>query len=666
MNATLGPDLTLCSGNRLELEVGQDEPVDFLWHDGSTLPYFRIEEAEEISVYVTNELGCIARDTIFVDVAGTAPKADFEFGTTCRDAAVQFNDLSVAYDGAIIESFDWDFGAYGSSSEQNPEFAFADTGYVKVTLFIETNEGCDNDTTLMLDIHELPEADFSTLQVCENATVELNNTSVSVDGELVSSNWLIEDEGYNVDNPTHTFSSAGEVEAQLIVVTEFNCTDTIIQPIQVKPAPNADFSYDVACIGEPVYFTNLSTANLNQQYFSEWQFGDLGSSSDQNPFFVFENSQQETVKLIVRQLADGCTDTLSQIIQIHNLPIAAVPEQTGCEGVENELNHNVSWGEGESEGSVVLVFADTTLAGNTPVLGISEAGTYSFLLRVKNAAGCEDTASSEYVVNESPEVSFAQLNDTTFYPTTINLENTSNPSQWSWYLNDELFSTDQNPELEVDSAGLLVIRLHAMNDDGCEGEFIDSTLALAPFIDGGIIECRAIINEGRLYVSVDLENLGTKSVTNPELRLTLSNGQMFAETMTGNLYPGEQKTYTFRTQYFIPDDEHLRWLSIELNYVQDQALGNNECSYVFGDRPVIYPPYPNPAGSFVKLDFTATTDGKAKIKVFNLMGQVVLDEIRDVSIGLNRIEIPNPAPGGSVHTMEVEVNGKRETFRVIL
>jgi hypothetical protein len=666
VNATLGPDLTLCAGNRLELEVGQDEAVDFLWQDGSTLPYYRINETEQISVQVTNQLGCVARDTIFVDVAGTAPKADFEFGTTCRDAEVQFNDLSVAYDGAIIESFDWDFGAYGSSSEQNPMFAFADTGYVEVTLYIETNEGCDNDTSIMLDIHELPDADFSTTQVCENATAELNNTSLSVDGELVSSSWFIEDETYNMDNPMHTFSSAGEVEAKLIVVTEFNCVDTIIQSIQVKPAPNADFSYEVACAGEPVYFTNTSIANLNQQYFSEWQFGDFGSSSDQNPFFVFENAQEETVKLIVRQLADGCTDTLSQIIQIHNLPIAAVSEQTGCEGVENELDHNSSWGEGEYEGSIVWLFADTTLTGNTPVLGISEAGTYPFLLKVKNAAGCEDTASSEYTINESPEVSFAQLSDTTFYPTTINLENTSDPAQWDWFINDELFSSEQNPELEIDTAGLLVIRLHALNENGCEGEFIDSTLALTPFIDGGISECRAIISEGKLYVSVDLINIGTKSVSNPELRLTLSNGQMFAETMTGNLYPGEQKTYTFRTQYFIPDDEQLRWLSVELHFAQDQALGNNDCTYIFSDEPVIYPPYPNPAGSFIKLDFTATQDGNAQIKIISLMGKVVLDENRDVSVGLNRIEIPNPAPGGSVHTMEVEVNGKRETFRIIL
>ena len=666
VKATLGPDLTLCDGNRLELEVGQDEAVDFLWHDGSSLPYYRINETEEVSVRVINNLGCVAFDTIHVDVAGTAPKADFNFGTTCRDFQVQFTDLSETFDGSVIQAYGWDFGSYGSSSLQNPEFAFPDTGMIEVTLFIETNVGCDNDTSLMLNIHELPVANFSNLQACENATVQMNNTSFSADGEIESSLWLIGDDVYSVDNPIHIFDIPGAIQTQLVVSTEFNCSDTMSRVITIKPAPEANFSYNVACLGEPVYFTNLSTANLNQQFVSQWQFGDLGSSGEQNPFFVFDNLESQNVKLIVRQLADGCTDTLSQIIQIHNLPEASVPEQTGCEGMENILNHNSSWGEGEGFGVVEWQFADTILTGDLPVYNASEAGTYDLLVRVKNAAGCVDTVNYEYVVNESPVVGFAPLSDTTFFPTSIALENTSDPVQWSWFVNDNQFSTDENPVIDIDSAGLYVIMLRGLSDEGCENMYIDSTLALTPFVDGGIMECRSVINEGRLYVSVDLVNLGTKRVTNPELRLTLSNGQMFAETFAGNLYPGDQETYTFRTQYFIPENVSLRWLIVDLEYAQDQASGNNECMYVFGDKPVIYPPYPNPASAFINLDFTASQEGSVKIVVYNLMGRIVLNQTRDASEGLNRFEIPNPAPSGGVHTMEVEVNGKRQTFRIIL
>jgi hypothetical protein len=665
-NANLGPDLTLCAGNRLRLEVGQDEAVDFLWHNGSNLPYYRIREPEEISVTVINQIGCVAQDTILVDVNGTAPKADFSYGTACRDLKVQFTDMSETFDESNINSYEWRFDMYDVSVNQNPEFAFPESGQVEVMLFIETDAGCDNDTTILLDIHDLPIANFSNSLACENASVSMSNTSVSFDGQIVSSLWLIEGQEYDEVNPIHTFTGQEAVPVQLIVQSEYDCPDTVIRNVAIKPAPNANFLASVACVGETVYFTNFTTTNLGQQYYSQWQFGDLGSSVERNPSFTFETNEQQTVELVVRNMADGCTDTIRKDIEIHNLPQARFPDQTGCEGVENILNHNSSMGEGELFGSIEWQFADTVLIGDSPVYSASEAGTYDVMIRVTNDAGCEDTNNGEYVVNGSPVVAFADLGDTLFYPTTLQLQNSSDEGQWSWFLNEELFSSDENPQINIDTSGLYVVKLNVVNESGCENTHIDSTLALTPLIDGGIMDCRAVIDQGRLYVSVDLANLGTKRVTNPELRLTLSNGQMFAETMSGNLYPGDEKTFSFRTQYFIPEGISLRWMIVEMLYEPDQANGNNQCSYVFGDESIIYAPYPNPAESFINLDFTSKEAGNVKIRIYNLKGEIVIDELREATQGLNRMQIPNPAPAGGVHTMEVEVNGERKTFRIIL
>ncbi|WP_169792606.1 PKD domain-containing protein [Salinivirga cyanobacteriivorans] len=663
--ATLGSDTTLCNGNRLELASGQEVAESFLWHDGSTQPYYLIDGAETVSVEVTNTLGCVARDTIIVDVAGTAPRANYSIDRLCRDISINFTNLSEAYDGATITSYNWNFNETGSSNEVNPDYTFADTGEVAVTLTVETDEGCANDTTRMLDIHELPQPAFNPLQGCENVTLQLQNQSFSVDGNIVNYNWEISGTSFSETSPSYTFSEPGNVPVQLVAVTEHDCPDTLNTTISVRPAPNASFAYDTACTGLQVNFNNLTTTNLGQQYTSQWNFEEAQSTA-RHPKHTFNATGNYNVNLVVTQLGDGCTDTVQKQISVHALPTAIITDQSGCEGTPHELQHASTWGEGEQPGTTTWLIADTTITGEPAYYTTNETGTQQIKLVARNASGCADTANYEYTTYESPSVAFAPIEDTVYIPVSIEIANLSNPTSWEWKLNDTFFSEAYAPTINLDTAGTYIITLTGTDDNGCYNIARDTTEALVPFIDGTLMECRAIIDQGRLYVSVEMANIGSKNITNPELRLTLSNGQMFAETYSGIIYPGKEETYSFRTQYLLPDNTTLEWIITELIYENDQAQANNSCTYIFGEMPQIFAPYPNPVDNTLFLDFTAVEQGTVKLRLYNLMGEVVMDKAAEANKGLNRLQIPNPSPQGGVHTLEVTINGTRKTFRIVL
>lgn len=664
--ASLGNDTTLCRGNRLLLQNGQSEAVGFLWNDGSTQPYYRIDQTETVTVQVTNALGCVAHDTIHIDVAGTAPVANFETGNLCRTYPVTFTNTSLALDGAEIESVLWNFNEQSTATTTHANYAFAQAGEVAITLTVNTNQGCTNDTTQTLRIHELPVSQFMPLQVCEGATLQLQNHSQSTDGEITAYAWQIADQWYNTAQPQHTFATAGSTFVQMVSRTEHNCPDTLKTYITVKPAPVAAFSYDTICMGSEAAFSNISTSQLGQQYTSQWHFADGSQSTTTHATHTFAQAGIEVITLIVRQLADGCADTLERRVNVHAVPVVNLTDAQTCVSTPTALEFTGTFGESENPGSVTWHVGDTTLYGASVQYLTQSDGVLPMQIRVRNAAGCQTHAEAALTVLPSPSVAFAHMPDTVYVPTTLQFENLSSEAQYNWLVNGTAFSQSVAPALPIDSVGLYIVELSGMDINGCVSQYRDTTHAVIPLNDVGISDCRAIIDQGRVYVSVDLYNGGTKTVTNPEMRLAFSNEQEFVEIYNGKLYPGKSTTYSFRTQYVVQPETTLDWLRTEVYYSVDQQLTNNSCIFVFGDEVRIFAPYPNPAQSTINIDVIVHEQGTVALQMHSLIGEQVLKTALEVAKGFNRLEITNPAPSSGIHILEVKIGNQKQRFKILL
>ena len=118
----------------------------------------------------------------------------------------------------------------------------------------------------------------------------------------------------NAQNPTVSFATPGTYSAKL-VVRNANGIDQIekIDYITVYPSPIADFDANIrlACVPATIRFTDLSSSPVGTIASWEWEFGDGGTSSQQNPSHTYANTGFYTVTLKVIS-SNGCERRISR------------------------------------------------------------------------------------------------------------------------------------------------------------------------------------------------------------------------------------------------------------------------------------------------------------------------------------------------------------------
>ncbi len=120
-------------------------------------------------------------------------------------------------------------------------------------------------------------------------------------GDISSRLWFFGDDSTSTEkDPVHTYYKAGQYSVKLIVSGQAG-TDTLEKINYIKaiePPPVADFSANPVNGEAPlsVQFTDLSTGQITAW---AWDFGDGGTSTEQNPLYVFNDAGEYTITLIV-------------------------------------------------------------------------------------------------------------------------------------------------------------------------------------------------------------------------------------------------------------------------------------------------------------------------------------------------------------------------------
>jgi gliding motility-associated-like protein len=133
-------------------------------------------------------------------------------------------------------------------------------------------------------------------------------------------------------NPTHTFSTAGLFTVKFVVNRGTPCADSTTTRVAVFPGffP-AQSNNSPACKGNPVLFTDQTTANYGAPNYWHWDFGLSGTSSDtsivQNPQFTYSQSGTYTVTLVVGS-DRGCRDTIQGTVTVVDKPVLQVTNDT--------------------------------------------------------------------------------------------------------------------------------------------------------------------------------------------------------------------------------------------------------------------------------------------------------------------------------------------------
>lgn len=402
--------------------------------------------------------GC--SDTITQTITVTAvPTADFTFVQACATDTTFFTSTSLG----VPDTFFWDFGDGNTdaTNDPNPDHIYAADGTYSVMLIAGyAASGCTDTIFQNVDAFPRTVPGFTSNTPClgtATSFVDLTTNSPT--------NWEWDfGDASPLDNtpaPVHFYLTPGVFNVQLITSNVFGCIDTLQLPITVFPLPVADFSFDTVCDGFTSTFTDLSTNAVSWA----WDFSD-GSAIDLNPSptHVFPNSGQFNVQLIVVN-ADGCPDTLVQVVDVWPNPIASFTVDTACTSYLTSFTDAstaaVSWEWDFGDGTPIntLVSPTNTYPG---------AGSYVAEQVVTNVFGCTDTTTVPVEVLPQPVAGFinstvcardvVQFTDTTLGP----------PNFWQWDFDDGTpLDNSQNPVHTYLLGGTYDIELISGNSAGC-------------------------------------------------------------------------------------------------------------------------------------------------------------------------------------------------------
>ena len=235
ISASLGPDVSLCSGNLITLTAGASPSLTYLWSTGSVNDSLLITTSGQYSVTVTNTNNCVAVDTISVTILGQAPTADFSFNNGCINSAVTFTNLSTPPGGNTITATNWSFGdlsASNTSTLTNPSHTYTTSGTYFVSLQVITNAGCQQSIIKTITISPTPTPDFTSASFCQNDSTAFVNPSTSLGGySITASSWNFGDTPSGINNtsniysPKHLFTSPAIYNVKLIVTNSAGCKD---------------------------------------------------------------------------------------------------------------------------------------------------------------------------------------------------------------------------------------------------------------------------------------------------------------------------------------------------------------------------------------------------------------------------------------------------------
>ena len=438
-----------------------------------------------VNLSVTDVNGCQNSAAPYTQTIGDLPVADFSWDPdpACLNAPVQFTDLSTP----TINSWAWDFGDGSTSVIQNPVHAFATTGTFNVTLTVTSTDGCTSSVSHLVDVNPLPTPDFTTdAPVCSGDSVHFTNYSSSPNGPITQWIWNFGDGNtVTIDSPAnpniaHLYAATGTFQVDLTVTDAQGCQNTSSQLVEVVNNPIADFSFDETCYGDPVIFTDMSTANGGPDLFSwNWDFGDPlsgveNTSTLQNPSHIFTDPATYTVTLIVANSL-GCTDTVSYDVTVDSIPQVefTMADDTICLGADA-----IFTGVGTDFNTWYWEFGDgNTSTQQNPVHTYQLPGSYTIILTASTPEGCISTISHDIKVNELPTANFQSSSPACQNDSIAFTDMSSSPNgpivQWIWDFSDGTVITidaPANPNIShlFGSSGNYEVFLTVMDSDSCQ------------------------------------------------------------------------------------------------------------------------------------------------------------------------------------------------------
>lgn len=273
-------------------------------------------------------------------------------------------------------------------------------GQYSVTMTTFGNQPCTFSLDTFIDPNASnPLASFDYTPVCMGNPVQFNDLSLPT-GQIVNWLWDFDADGNPdamIQNPSHTFPSAGTYPVRLVVVAN-PCADDTIVNVEVLATPTSDFTATgPVCAGENATITYTGNAPANGTYAWDFDGGTIVSGSGQGPYEIaWATAGTKSVTLTV-SLGTCSSPLTTQTVVVNAAPtISAGPDVFICDGDNASLT---------ATGGVTYDWAPATGLSATTGATVTAAPLTTTTYTITGTAnGCAGTGTITVNVNPIPVV----------------------------------------------------------------------------------------------------------------------------------------------------------------------------------------------------------------------------------------------------------------------
>jgi PKD repeat protein len=316
---------------------------------------------------------------------GLWPQFDPGYGsknTGADDLRTAFANASGKY---YLQASSW---PYNTSNKDETYHLFHHHGDAFMTLYSEVPQYL----TVAHDDALYTNTSYFAVQADEGSVIAL-----TVDGEIIG---VADATGALQDIPITPQTQAGTLR---VTVTKANYYryDEQIPIIEENPPIMAEFSGTPTsgCAPLTVGFTDQSTGEITSWY---WEFGDTGTSTQQNPNHEYAAPEAYTVSLTVTGPAGSDSEIKTDYITIAGVPLAdfvgsptsgPAPLTVNFTDLSSDNPDSWSWDFGDLG----------TSSAQNPAHEYTTAGDYTVTLTVGNACGTDPETKTAYIHVDPPQ-----------------------------------------------------------------------------------------------------------------------------------------------------------------------------------------------------------------------------------------------------------------------
>ncbi len=415
----IGGDQTLCEGDTLWLINKGSNPAGttFRWTpsdgiaDPSSDSTFLVATGASYTLTLSAMIpnGCQAQASIVLTIRKSPVVDAGEDQESCRGTGVEIGGHPAASGGAGGYTYLWQpFDGLSNSGVANPIADPASTTTYTLTVFDAL--GCSGRDTVRVRVHPAPQADAGPDQgpICAGESVLLGGNPAGSGGTgSLHYSWR-PSQYLDTLNKANPIATPPESTVFIVIVSDdLGCRDEDSAEVTVYPSPNADAGRDTILCGpgEVMLGGSPAVSGGTAPLSISWSpSSSLHQNDVPNPM---ANVSESTIYTLTVVDANNCT--ASDLVMVSVLPplqVDAGADDTLCYGECAVLGGQPVATGGSGSGYLYEWEVAGNIFSNAEHPEICPAATESYLLTVRDDAGCEASDEVRIVIKNYQPISF--------------------------------------------------------------------------------------------------------------------------------------------------------------------------------------------------------------------------------------------------------------------